>query len=117
MKLIAAFVFLFGLSSVNVYAGAWSQSAVPSRIDIERAGGVMVYGEFGNAGNCSVSNRFYLKTDHPQYAQAYSAILAAFSSGKKVQVYVNTCGALTWYASTSTTFNIVTAAGVVHVMN
>ena len=33
-----------------VKAGSWTQAAEPSRIDIERGNGVMVYGTFGNPG-------------------------------------------------------------------
>ena len=109
--------FLLAVMSFCSIAGGWSQAAVPSRIDIERAGGVMVYGNFGNAGACTIDGRFYLKTSHPQYQQAYAAILAAFSSGKKVQVYIHTCEPVGWYAVTSTTFNIVNESGAINVMH
>lgn len=116
-RFISSMLVLLSLSSVNAFAGGWSEAAVPSRIDIERGNGVMVYGEFGNAGACTILNRFYLKKDHPQYDQAYAAILAAFSSGKKVQVYIHGCEPVTWYANTATTFNIVTTSGAINIMN
>lgn len=117
MKLISIILFLAVFVTKPVIAGSWSESAVPTRIDIERGNGVMVYGAFGNADNCSIGGRFYLKKEHPQYDKAYSAILAAFSAGKKVQVYVNRCEPVTWYATTDTTFNVVSAAGAVYIMN
>lgn len=113
----AVIIGLLGLISLQAFAGGWSNAAVPSRIDIERGNGVMVYGDFGNAGACSLAGRFYLKKEHPQYAQAYAAILAAFGSGKKVQVYIHGCEPVTWYATTATTFNIVGAAGAINIMN
>jgi len=85
---------------------------VPTGIDVERGNGFMVYGVFGNTQECSVSNKFYVLSNHPQYKEIYSAVLAAFSSGKKVTAFISKCEAVAWYTSTTTTYNIVSGGSV-----
>ena len=108
---------LLVLVSINSFAGGWATSAVPTRIDIERANGFMVYGAFDNAGGCTVSNKFYVKIDHPQYKEIYSTVLAAYMSGKKVQPYIHSCNPVTWYSVESTTYNTLVSAGSLNIMN
>ena len=97
--------------SFAVSAGGRTNWAVPTQIDVERGSGIMVYGEFGNPNQCSVSNRFYIKIEHPQYDKIYSAVLAAFSSGDKIRVYSHACEPVTWYSVISTTYNVLNNSG------
>lgn len=103
--------------SVNVFAGGWATPAVPTGVDIVRGEGFMVYGAFGNPGECSAWGKFFVKIDHPQYSEIYSAVLAAYMSGKKVKPYIHGCTSLGWYAVSSTTFNILSSNGALNIQN
>ena len=109
-------VLLVAFSSA-VYGGGWSNAAIPTQIDIERGGGFMVYGSFGNAGGCTVADRIYVLKGHPQYKEIYSAVLAAFTSGKKVQIYVHSCGPVSWYSVSTTTYNFMDSASALMLSN
>ena len=114
MKYIAILLMFF---SSLCYAGGWSESVTPTRIDIERSGGFMVYGGFGNAGGCSVTNMVYVQIGHPQYKEIYAAILAAFTAGKKVQMYIHSCGPVGWYSISATTYNIMGPSSALNITN
>ncbi|WP_230390678.1 hypothetical protein [Reinekea sp. G2M2-21] len=103
-------------ASCHVMAGGWATAAIPTRIDIERGNGFMIYGSFGNAGGCSQSNKVFVKIDHPQYDAIYSTVLAAYMAGKKVQPYIHTCEPVTWYAVPTTTFNILSSSGALNLL-
>ncbi|KJY78519.1 hypothetical protein [Vibrio nigripulchritudo] len=105
------------LLSTSVYAGGWTSFATPTRVDIERGNGFMVYGNFGNPGNCTIQNRFYVQKTHPQYKEVYSMVLAAFTSGKRVQVYIHSCNPVGWYSVSSTTYNTMTPSGAINISN
>jgi len=105
--LLALAVFV----SCSVSAGGRTNWAVPTQIDVERGGGFMVYGDFGNPSECSISNRFYIKIGHPQYDKIYSAVLAAFSSGSKIRIYSHDCEPVMWYSVASTTYNVLNRYG------
>lgn len=106
-------IFCFFLSSYS-YASGWSVAAVPERVDVVRANGLLVWGAFGNASNCTISNRYFIKLDHPQYKEIYSMVLTAYLTGKKIKIYSNTCESLTWYSVPETTYNTLTAGGSVN---
>lgn len=112
MRKTALLIFLF--VSTNVFAGSWTDWAIPTQVDIERGNGFMVYGTFGNAGGCTVAEKFYVKSDHPQYKEIYSAVLAAFTTKKSVRAYISSCEAVTWYSAPSTTYNILSSAGTLN---
>ena len=111
------FIYLLAILTLPSFAGAWANPAVPTRIDIERGNGFMIYGQFGNAGNCSVANKVYVKINHPQYNELYSTVLAAYMSGKRIQPYINACITAGWYVVPSTTFNTLTASGSLNIMD
>jgi hypothetical protein len=98
-------------------AGGWSNAAVPQRVDIERGNGLMIYGSFGNSGSCVVSDAIYVKIDHPQYKQIYSAVMAALAGKLRIQAYVATCESVSWYSLPSVTYNIADLSSAVNVMN
>lgn len=114
MKNIIMTAILVCVSS-NSYSAAWSNWAIPTQIDVERGGGFMVYGAFGNPNGCSVGDRFYVAREHPQYQEIYSSILAAFSSEKEVRVHIRDCEAVSWYATSETNFNVLKATGSVSI--
>ncbi|QDO85855.1 hypothetical protein FM037_24590 [Shewanella psychropiezotolerans] len=120
MKHIITAVFaisaLFILTS-DCYAGAWSTPAIPTHIEIERGGGFMVHGAFGNAANCTQENKFYVKSDHPQYDKLYATVLAAYMAGKKVRPYIHTCEPVTWHSTTAVTYNIMTRSGALYIFD
>ena len=88
--------------STQVSAAGFSNFATPTRIDIERDNGFMIYGDFGNAGECTNSNQIYVQSSHPQYDKIYAAALAAFTSGAKVQAYIHSCTTIRWYSTSRT---------------
>lgn len=105
-------VLLLLLPVCPAMAGGWSAAGIPTQVDVERSGGFMIYGSFGNAGGCVVADRLYVKSDHPQYKQMYAAALTAFAGKYRITAYVDGCESVTWYSAASTTFNIVSAASV-----
>lgn len=109
-KVLLASLLLLG--SLEVSAGAWSDWAVPTRVDIERGNGVMVYGNFGNKGSCTVSNRVYIPATHPEFDKVYALLLAGFTANKEVQLYVENCQPVGWYAKPETTYNWTVRAAV-----
>ncbi|MBE0380411.1 DUF5992 family protein [Pseudoalteromonas prydzensis] len=112
---VVLLLFLIFFTS-SVKAGNWSQTAEPTRIDIERGNGVMIYGAFGNAGECSTSNKVFIEKSHPQYDKVYAMVLAAFASNKKLRIYIHSCKPVTWYAVKETTFNTLTSAGAINIL-
>jgi hypothetical protein len=115
MKSIVATLLL--LVSSTAFAGGWTSIATPTRVDIERAGGFMVYGNFGNPEGCVVKSKFYVLSSHPQYKEIYTAVMTAFTHNKKIQAYVHTCAPVDWYADANTTWNIVGDKGAVNISN
>jgi hypothetical protein len=87
------------------YAGNWTQWAVPTRVDVVRNEGVMVYGNFGNPNSCTVANQFFVALGHPQYNEIYAMLMLAFTTGKSVQAYADQCAPEMWYSVASTTYN------------
>jgi hypothetical protein len=108
---------IFVAFSSALSAGGWSNSATPTRVDIERGNGFMVYGEFGNAGGCTSPNKFYVQKNHPQYSEIYSTVLTAFTAGKKVSAYIHGCNPVGWYSVDSVTYNTLMPAGSLIVKN
>ena len=104
------------LSGVS-QAGGWTYWATPTQVDVvvtksldanapNVTKGIMIYGSFGNPGNCSVTDRFFVPASHELFAQIYAAVLAANISGKKIRGYVGNCVANPWYAGSETTFGL-----------
>ena len=114
MKLITILLLSFPLIS---YAVGLTGKAIPTRVDIERGNGFMVYGSFGNVDGCSVADRFYVQNGHPQYKEIYSTVLAAFMAGKKIQAYIDGCNPVTWYSAPTTTYNTVTPSSTLYLTN
>jgi hypothetical protein len=108
---------LLFLISTDCFAGAWSNWAMPTRLDVVRQDGIMVYGAFGNPAGCTVPNQFFLAYGTAQYSQIYATLLMAFSTGKQVQVYAGSCAPAPWYSVASTTYNTVTTYEAVNVQN
>ena len=103
--------------SMPALSGAFSNVAVPTRVDIERGNGFMVYGNFGNPMNCTYGERFFIQKTHPQYSEIYSTILAAFTANKKIKLYSSSCQPATWYSKPEFTYNTVTSNGTVYILN
>lgn len=103
--------------SMPVFSGAFSNEAVPTRIDIERGNGFMVYGNFGNPMNCTNECRFFIQKTHPQYSEIYSTILAAFNTKKRIKLYAHSCKSVGWYSKPEFTYNTVTPNGTVYILN
>ncbi len=116
MRILVTCALLMLLAS-SAYAGGYSSLAVPTGLDIDRGSGFMFYGDFGNAGSCTTNNSIYVKVGHPQYKEIYSTVLAAFSTGKKIQAYIHSCEPIGWYSGPSTTYNVVDSAAAVYIRN
>jgi len=116
-KLIVTLILVSALGTSIANASGRSVWAIPTQIDIERGNGFMVYGAFGNPGECTSSNKFYVKKEHPQYDKIYSAILAAFTSAKKIRTYIHECEPNLWYSSASVTYNTLMPNGDVQIKN
>ena len=96
---------LLVLLSSPCLAGDFTQWGVPTRVDVVRNEGVMVYGSFGNPNGCTIANQIFIPIGHSQYNQIYAMLLMALAAGKPIQAYVDQCATQGWYAGSSTTFN------------
>ena len=104
-------LIIVALISVGAHAGGRVSWATPIQIDIERGNGVMVYGNFGNPNNCTMSDMFYIKSDHPEFEKIYSALMIAYTSKKKITAYIHECSPVPWYSVIETTYNTLTLSG------
>ena len=95
-------------------AGGFTTTAVPTRIDVVRNEGFMVFGPFGNPGGCSVADQFFVRNDHVQYKQLYAMALSAYLTKQKIYAYAGYCQPWTWYAGPTTTYNTVTGGDVMY---
>lgn len=99
------------LVAVNaVSAAGYTSAAAPTRVDVVRAEGFMIYGAFGNPGTCTFADYLFVRSDHPQYKQMYAAALIAMASKQKILAYVPVCQPVTWYSVAANTFNVVDAS-------
>lgn len=99
------------LSSAAALAAGPSAAAVPTKIDLVKSDGFMLFGAFGNPGGCVNGDRLFIKAGHPQYKQMYATALAAMLSKQKITAFVHSCEAVDWYSGPTSTFNIVQAYG------
>lgn len=99
-------VFMLACSAPS-FATGWSSVAVPTQIHVERGGGFMIYGDFGNTGGCVTGNQLYIRLTHPQYKEIYAAALSALIGKFRIQGYVTACETLGWFSGPTNTFNIV----------
>ena len=111
---IRLLIFGIVLFPIHAISSGWTNWATPTRIDVERGGGIMVYGDYGNPNKCKTENKFYVVKDHPQYDQIYSAVLAAFASGSRVQAHIRDCKSYGWYTHTDD-FNELNASGSLNI--
>jgi hypothetical protein len=117
MKRILAGFLAYQLAAAPAFAVGYSNFAVPTQIDVERAGGFTIYGPFGNPGGCTnaQANKLYVRADHPQYNRMYAMALAAFATKSRIQAYVVTCQTITWYMNAPDTMNIVDSNSVLNI--
>ncbi len=106
-------LFIF-ISSYSTAAG-WATAAVPTRVDVVRDDGFMIYGAFGNAGGCTIENRVLVQKSHPQYSEIYSLALAAVMAEKRVQPHISGCKTNGWYVTSEKTFNIMAPSDALNV--
>ena len=109
MKVIVLIGLL--LASFTSYAGARTNWAVPTQINIVRGEGVMVYGDFGNPNNCTKADLFFIKSDHPSFDRIYSTLMTAYLAKKEVKAYIHECQPVLWYSVVETTYNTLTLSG------
>lgn len=115
MKSLFYAVCLLSFSSLT-NAGGWLNPGVPTRIDLVGTNGIMVFGAFGGAG-CSRADQFFISSTVPWYKDAYSMILAAYMSGKKIRAYSHTCKPVGWYSTTDITYPFVESYSSVYIQN
>jgi hypothetical protein len=111
IAIIGSFVF----SSI-ANAGGWTKTGAVEFVEVVRAQGFIVKGDFGSAIGCSnaVADFLWVAADHPQYDQLYSTALAAFMGGKKLKAYAHTCTAIGWHGGEFSTLN---ASGSLYISN
>lgn len=103
--------------SAAASAGGWTSTGADDGsvifIEVVRAQGFLVKGNFGNPAGCTVTNANHIWVDisHPQYDQLYATALAAFMGGKKIKAYVHNCTDIGWHGGT---FNSLNGAGAMY---
>ena len=107
--LIAIFI-----TSMPAYAGGWTKTASVIDIEIIRAQGFQIRGEFGNPSECSNANSIFVAVDHPQYEHILSVAMTAFMGNKKLQAYSHKCVEYGWHGGS---YNQLTGAGSLYLKN
>jgi hypothetical protein len=111
------------LIAVDACAGGWTNWATPTQIDVVGTdsalapAGLMIYGTFGNVGNCTQSDRIFIPASHGQYNEILAAALSANISGRRIRGYVSSCTPHLWYSNTSITYDFVDDGGAVNFGN
>jgi len=99
-------VMLLVVSGQLFGAAGYSEWAKPTSINLTGASGFRVLGNFGNPFPCGQSNAIFVNSDHPQYREIYSTVLAAQLSQKEIRFYISSCEVVSWLSSsTISTFN------------
>lgn len=111
MKRVSLLV-IFTLFSSMVFAGGWTNKAVPTSVEVVRSQGFMITGNFGNPAECSQSNFLWVAIEHPQYDQLYSMALSALNAGKRIRAYSHACTEIGWHGGS---FNTVRSSGAMYV--
>ncbi|WNO07959.1 hypothetical protein [Teredinibacter sp. KSP-S5-2] len=96
------------------FANGYTNTANVVDLEIIRAQGFQLRGEFGNPSNCTVTNTVFISVQHPQYERLLSVALAAYMSGKKLQIYSHQCTEYGWHGGTH---NELTSAGSMYLKN
>ena len=92
---------------------AWSDKAVPEKIESIRGTGFMIFGAFGNTGTaCTEGDVLFIAIDHPQYDQLFSIAMSALLGGKKIWGYAHECATPGWHGGT---FNEITSLGALYI--
>ena len=80
-------------------AGGYTNTVVPTNLEIVQSSGFTIFGLFGNPGPnpCPVSNRIWVSVTHPQYKEILSTAMTALAAGLKLRAYVHTCTVVGWY--------------------
>ena len=108
---ITLLMMLFvGWSTLASSAGMGSIGTV-TKLEVVRGQGVVVFGSFGNPNSCSHDAGFWIKIDHPQYAELYSMALTAMTAGMRLQPYLRACEAIGWHGGM---WNVVTGADAMY---
>ncbi|MBL8339727.1 MAG: hypothetical protein JNM97_23375 [Rhodoferax sp.] len=105
---MAAIVLLLAALPMVGVAGGFTAPGVPTRVDIVRSEGFMVFGSFGNAAGCTVGNQVFVRSEHPQYKAMFAMVVTAYVAKQKVSFYSGDCEAVTWYTTPAVTYNTVT---------
>lgn len=74
LKKVSILVVLTCVVSMSKAYAATTSTAVPIRIDVDRNGGMVVCGNFGNPNNCTIGGRFYVSKSPSQYSETHSIV-------------------------------------------
>ncbi len=95
-------------------AGGSTAYAVPTKIEIVRGQGFIIFGAYGNPGPtpCTRVDTIWVPISHPQYSELLSTALSAFAGQFKLQAYVHTCTSIGWHGGT---YNELTSHGALYI--
>lgn len=110
LAITASLFVCLTVSAASAQAAGYSEPAVPTKIDMVRSEGFMLFGAFGNPGGCAAQNQLFIKSDHPQYKQLLALAMMAYTTKQKIVAYVHGCEPVVWYSVASHTYNTVIAA-------
>ncbi|KZY41286.1 MULTISPECIES: hypothetical protein [unclassified Oleiphilus] len=97
--------------ALPVFAGGWTNGGRITEIEIVRAQGFMVKGNFGDANDCGISDYLWVPIDNTQYDITYSTILAAYMAGKKIKAYAHECREIGWHGGS---YSTMTSSGAMY---
>jgi len=83
--------FILLLSSFNTFAGGALTTHKITKLAFQNEDLMMYADNWGNPNNCQRTNAVILKKSDQNFDKAYSLILAAFMSGKKITAYSDGC--------------------------
>ncbi len=86
--LVASFVLIFAHSAI---AGGGLTANKVTKVSFQTGGFFLYASNWSNPNECSQSNAIVLKSSDSNYDKAYSLLLAAYMSGKKISGYSDGC--------------------------
>ena len=105
---LAAFILAI---SFNAHAYGWGDWGEVTRIEVIRANGLLIFGDFGNVNSCTSDTAIFLRIDHPQYKELYSMMLTAMTTGFEIRPYLRECQSFGWHSGT---YNTVTGSDAIY---
>ncbi|MEO9601263.1 hypothetical protein [Parasphingorhabdus sp.] len=115
-KLFSAVLGIAAMSipSTASAAGGWTNDVIPTKVEIVRNQGFLIFGAFGNLGStpCATGDPVWVANTHSEYTELLSSALTAVAGQLKLRIYAHNCATVSWHG---TDYNQLTSSGAMYV--